>query len=63
MDSDNKCCYLDLHTRDQCPRAAVWEAFSGSQPMNNTMGCSDHIGHLLEDDTNHMLWPVKPSSS
>lgn len=48
------CCFIP------CDKDAEWEVVHGENPQvdDYTHACSDHLGHLLTDDSVHTVTPI-----
>jgi len=59
-----KCCYIidqdnpNPENRVSCPRAAEWEIHFAHDAMRPTEACTEHVGVLLSDDSEHRIYPI-----
>lgn len=53
------CCFIEPAGGPKCAKPAEWEIWPSTAVYEFTDGCTDHVGHLLDDAPETRVIPLK----
>ncbi len=59
-----RCCYVNPRSKRSCPDVAEWQiknTTNGADPYDYTEACTRHVGDLLTEGANHVIYPIDPA--